>query len=33
MKHALEKYGGMLKADAGKGKFILTIIIPRTAET
>ena len=32
MKHSLEKYGGMLKADTEKGKFILTIVIPRTTE-
>ena len=29
MKHALEQYGGMLKADTERGKFILTIVIPR----
>ena len=29
MKHALEKYGGMLKAKTERGRFVLTIVIPR----
>ncbi|MBR1675538.1 MAG: sensor histidine kinase [Eubacterium sp.] len=29
MKHALEKYGGMLKAETERGRFVLTIVIPR----